>query len=287
MDINKMKDIVYDIFDKENIGDNKIFPITFREYYNNYYYDNKLLLLINNSINGYNDLDGNIFIFLDRFNKLLNRDYNFICFLETCYHEIRHSKQLLMNSYSYDKFLIDMDLYVKNIGLFNKYKYLFCHNSYSFEIGANIYGIEKAIEYLKDNYCDIYYNNKNYIDKRELYYKFDYYNYDARMVFSNFINVLRRYNYVNDYLDISPVISIILNRDYSFKSFHEIYNDIRFNYLDDRLCSLILSNNLYLNEVYNNNCSEDELDILRYYISYGNKLDINRKYMVRELNKKL
>ena len=47
-----MKDIVYDIFDKENIGDNKIFPITFREYYNNYYYDNKLLLLINNNING-------------------------------------------------------------------------------------------------------------------------------------------------------------------------------------------------------------------------------------------
>ncbi len=84
-----------------------------------------------------------IVIFLNRIDKIEKVD-NIFQLARTCYHEVRHSIQQNFDNYSYEGFLRNIDLLRTN-----KIYYQVEHDSFSFEIGANLYGISKAKEYIK------------------------------------------------------------------------------------------------------------------------------------------
>lgn len=104
----------------------------------------------------------------------------------TLYHEIRHLMQSNFDILSYDNTLAymeyilmdDFDLYTSS----DKY-----HDSISYEIGANIYSIDKTKKYLEENYHDEYMKIKLFIDLSFNKYYFEYLQYDSVSLFYNFM----------------------------------------------------------------------------------------------------
>ena len=296
INIDDMRKIAYELFEVEKVKfgcDVNIFPLTFNRYFFNYLlnincsFEKRLFYFIIpfiSGVDGYFDSLGNIVIFLNKFSGFGKRDSDFIDFLETCYHEFRHCQQLNFDSFKYDGFLIDMESFIKK---YDGCNYFFNHNSYSYEIGANLYGIRMARDYVIRNYPMMYEKNRKLIDKKEIVYEIDYYNYDAVSVFEKFVFSLRKSNYCGLISDISPVLSVFMNDDYSFRNFNSIMKDDRFKELDERICSLIISSNVFLESICMDSLGKNELCLLRYYINYCKEINCNRKVMINNLLNKL
>lgn len=100
--------------------------------------------------------------------------------LKTSYHEIRHSVQLTFDRYSYERFLCDIENFFIMCNLGRDYKHN--HDSYSFEIGANLYGTRMAKEYLMNNYPLIYEKDKVVIEAIEKRYMNDLSSEEVQMI---------------------------------------------------------------------------------------------------------
>lgn len=171
LSMEDMKKISHEII--EELGQPSIelnvFPLTFVEYYNDYVFNKKYNLIKMASYStipliadGFNDSKGNIVIFLNRINKIEKIEHKIFRLAQICYHEARHSMQQKFDNYSYDGFLRDIDHFLKT-----NIDYTLEHNKYSFEIGANLYAVRKAKEYLKTRYPDLYKKHKDEIEKLE------------------------------------------------------------------------------------------------------------------------
>ena len=199
--------------------------------------------------------------------------------LKTCYHEIRHSIQLTFDRYSYERFLSDIENFFIKCNLGKDYKYN--HDSYSFEIGANLYGTRMAKEYLMNNYPLIYEKDKEAIAAIEARYQNDYLIYNPsyaidrvlpriRVVIAFGNNELVKHDFIKN---ISPVLSIFLNEDGSFKRLSEVMNDERYQELDKRIVYAMFSSLSFLKEVkYISDLSFEEVQIIADAMDYTNEL---------------
>lgn len=162
--IKEKKKIAKEIMDSEskkygiNIG---IRPITFIDIINpklfkdgNYTIDKRrsdLRNYIDFNCGGYNDLKGTTVIFLNKLEGISLKKMNSVYLLaNACYHEARHSAQQHFDKYSYAKFLLDIEKFFMRKNSYRHYRYN--HDEYFSEIGANLYGVRMAREYLKKNY---------------------------------------------------------------------------------------------------------------------------------------
>lgn len=203
-----------------------IFPLTFIEYYKDYVFNkryNLIKIAVYSSLplvaGGFNDLKGNTVIFLNRINKLEKIENKVFRLAQVCYHEARHSVQKTFDEYSYDRFLGDIDMYLQR-----NMDYTLEHDKYSFEIGANIYGVEKAKEYLKIKYPELYEKHKEEIEKLEKKYQLDYMTYDLSDTVERTIQLFKLNKLINNKIikrkslkEVSPVLEIFLNEDGRFK----------------------------------------------------------------------
>lgn len=195
--------------------------------------------------------------------------------LKTSYHEIRHSVQLTFNKYSYERFLRDVEAFFIKCDLGRDYKYN--HDSYSFEIGANLYGTRMAKEYLMNNYPLIYEKDKGIIELIEKRYMDDYLMYNSSYTVDRvlpWIRIIGVFSKNDENMkSISPVLSMFLNGDGSFKRPSEVMNDEKYQGLDKRIVYAMFSSLSFLKELkYMNDLSFEEISIVNEAMNYTNDL---------------
>lgn len=195
--------------------------------------------------------------------------------LKTSYHEIRHSVQLTFDRYSYEKFLCDIENFFIKCNLGRDYKHN--HDSYSFEIGANLYGTRMAKEYLMNKYPLIYEKDKAVIELIEKRYMNDYLLYNPSYTIDRVLPWIKISSVFsnNDKTvnNISPVLSIFLNEDVSFKRPSEVMNDEKYQGLDKRIVYAMFSSLSFLKELkYMNDLSFEEINIVTDAMDYTNNL---------------
>ncbi len=195
--------------------------------------------------------------------------------LKTSYHEIRHSVQLTFNKYSYERFLRDVEDFFIKCDLGRDYKYN--HDSYSFEIGANLYGTRMAKEYLMNNYPLIYEKDKGIIELIEKRYMDDYLLYNPSYTIDRVLPWIRISSVFSkndeNIKSISPVLGIFLNGDGSFKRPSEVMSNEKYQELDKRIVYAMFSSLSFLKELkYMNDLSFEEISIVMDAMDYTNDL---------------
>ena len=195
--------------------------------------------------------------------------------LKTSYHEIRHSVQLTFNKYSYEKFLRDIEDFFIKCDLGRDYKYN--HDSYSFEIGANLYGTRMAKEYLMNNYPLIYEKDKGIIELIEKRYMDDYLLYNPSYTVDRVLPRIRiacSFSKNDENIkSISPVLSLFLNGDGSFKRPSEVMSNEKYQGLDKRIVYAMFSSLSFLKELkYMNDLSFEEISIVMDAMDYTSEL---------------
>ena len=195
--------------------------------------------------------------------------------LKTSYHEIRHSVQLTFNKYSYEKFLRDIEVFFIKCDLGRDYKYN--HDSYSFEIGANLYGTRMAKEYLMNNYPLIYEKDKGIIELIEKRYMDDYLLYNPSYTVDRVLPRIRiacSFSKNDENIkSISPVLSLFLNGDGSFKRPSEVMSNEKYQGLDKRIVYAMFSSLSFLKDLkHMDNLSPEEINIINEAIDYTSEL---------------
>ena len=206
--------------------------------------------------------------------------------LKTSYHEIRHSVQLTFNKYSYERFLRDVEDFFIKCDLGRDYKYN--HDSYSFEIGANLYGTRMAKEYLMNNYPLIYEKDKGIIELIEKRYMDDYllynpsYTVDRVLPWIRIIGVFSKND--ENIKSISPVLGIFLNGDGSFKRPSEVMSNDKYQELDKRIVYAMFSSLSFLKELkYMNDLSSEEVQMIMDAMDYTNDLCVMQMKFYNEI----
>lgn len=291
--IKEKKKIAKEIMDSEskkygiNIG---IRPITFIDIINpklfkdgNYTIDKRrsdLRNYIDFNCGGYNDLKGTTVIFLNKLEGISLKKMNSVYLLaNACYHEARHSAQQHFDKYSYAKFLLDIEKFFMRKNSYRHYRYN--HDEYFSEIGANLYGVRMAREYLKKNYPLIYEKEKEKIDEREERFLVDYKLYDAfyfidkvMPLIKNAIPLYEDANVKRNFVDdISPVLSIFLKDNGSFKRPSDVINNDKYQELDKRIWYIIFSSLSFLDDLEKfGDLSQEEVSVINEAIEYAARL---------------
>lgn len=230
---------------------------------------------------GYNNFKGTMVVFVDKLLRsfVAKRISSIFMLANVCYHEARHSAQKTFDRYSYESFLRDIEQFYRKVGGNRDYKKH--HDSYSFEIGANLYGIRMASEYLKKYNLEVYEKFKDKIDRVEQQYEEDYKMYNASYTIDRVIprirvasafgdNEIIKYDFIKD---TSPVLGIFLNGDGSFKRPSEVMNDEKYQDLDKRIVYAMFSSLSFLRDLeHMDNLSLEEVSIVNEAIDYTSEL---------------
>lgn len=172
--------------------------------------------------------------------------------LKTMYHEKRHYLQYETKNNSFESIMQQIEIYLK-VSLYGSFKYLTKHDNWYFEIDANNYGVNMALDYYKNNLQDDNVDLKylEYLQKR---YLRDYLLYD----FDNFFTMY------NTYLEKLPIRNYLLNKCFKdtkemtwykvlygnenkLKSVEDILNNPLINDIDSKFINLVLTSK-YLNK---------------------------------------
>lgn len=279
IDTKVMKKIAHEIIKSELNKYNSeinIKPLTMIEYYNNYILKNNVKLQKKAFLSflplvarGFNDPEnGDTVIFLQSMNKIKRIDKKIFVLVEACYHEIRHNIQQKFNKYSYKGFLFDIDFFLRKTE--SVYKYFMNHSNYSFEIGANLYGLRKAKDYLMEKYPSLYKLHEKEIEEIEKMYNFDYMTYDACDNINHAIQLYRELPESSLILaeDISPTLEIFIDDEKNFKSVEEILEHEKFKNLDLKIVYAFLSCESFLEETFAHELTDREAKILKESLIY-------------------
>ena len=315
IDVLELKKVAYEIVreEEERTGIKlKMYPVTFIEYYSDYIFKGKFNLIkkgiysvypiMYSRVLGFNDLHGDTVIFLNRIGKI-KKDYNSLFWVAyMCYHEFRHSEQRTFERDSYASFLYDIESFIIMYDSFGAENYYLEHDKYSFEIGASIYGVNKAKEFLKMKRPDLYEKEKENISEIMKRVSINYYTYDASLVFDKFLETYLNFcksnnkNYKSHNLfSINPILRIFFDENFEYKKMSEIVNDYEFMDLDIRIGAAIFSSKSFLKNIEFQNLGNKEFlilyDNLKFLKSiynnqrltlekiYGNCNDLSEKYV--------
>lgn len=285
LDIKKMKDIVQDIIGEEFRNNNinvNVFPLTFVEYYKGFEEREGRKFKLYDALKyvgcrGYYEVGkGNFYVCLENFDYILKLD-SYFKLAKTVYHEYRHRMQEDFDEYSYEGFLRD----VENCIVFNnRFDYKLNHDSYSFEIGANMYALSKAKEYMKRKYLELYEKEKSYIDSVEQRYIIDYLSYDAADTIEMFIILMKlradRYGEFDDLGEVNPILDIFLDCNNGFRKVSEIMSNAKFKLLDQRIISAMFSCRTFLDGLDMESLSLEELEVVSNALEYTNNVYKNQ-----------
>ena len=294
-----MKKISHEIIDDEfktaNINDG-IFPVTIIEYYHNHVFKQKLKL--NQTIHRlkvpfyaggyYSQEDSETVIFLNHINKIINPGKKIFRLAIVCYHEARHSIQKTFDKYSYEGFLRDIDNYIRSSTPKDYSEY---HDMHSYEIGANLYSVFKAKEYLKNKYPEYYEQQKEEIHQLEQRYYHDYMTYDASDTVERMFQTIKskmrihKATKIKSMDKISPILEMFFDENFSYKSIHEIIKHEKFSTLDKRIIYAVLSSKSFLENLTLSNLTEEELNLLSEALQYTNSMYQNQLKSIERVSK--
>lgn len=288
--VTTMKKIVYDIMKSESElylkqynEDINVFPVTFVEFYHDLIVDNhyklvdkfKMAFVPMETSAFYQTSADRIIIFLNQYKNSFQGNAPNFNFIFMCYHEARHVMQRRFNMYSYDSFLNELDSNIKNCSFNN---YMLHHDEFSFEIGANMYGVEKAKKYMMKNFPSQYELEKENISIKEENYQFNYFTYDSCDTVDFAIQIMKDNKY--DFRKATFPFSIFYNSDLSYKSIDDIMSNDLCQRLDKRCLYAIFSSNSFLEQVDISSLSYEEKSILIESLEYYKNIYFNQlKYL--------
>lgn len=296
LDIKKMKEIAHDIIGEESKKNNisvNVFPLTFVEYFSGFEKREGRKFKLYDAVRyvkyrgyfkyNYND----IYICLKSPTNIVLVD-NYYEFVKLCYHEFRHRMQDYFYKYSYEVFLKSMEDIIRTASSFD---YDLKHDDYSFEIGANMYAVQKAKEYIKKKYPELYEKEKYYIDMMEQSYMIDYLSYDASDIVDRYIQAVRkieaRESKKHERVFTSKsdsTLGIFFNEDNTFKKVSEIINHDEFKLLDQRIVSAMFSCRTFLDGLDMDNLSLEELEVVSNALQYTSTIYKNQTNSLSKLN---
>ena len=291
LDTQQMKKIAQEIFEEESQKyglDDSFFPLTFIEYYSNFIKTGNFNLIRTGGVirpfhvGGINNITkGTIIIFLSHVKKIKKIEKRYYRLATFCYHELRHSMQAKFDEFSYEGFLFDISNFAR-VSL--PMDYSFEHDIYSYEIGAYLYGIRRAKDFLKNKYPSLYEKEKDDIEKEEKKYLEKYMLYDAADTFDIALSSIRNKRMS---LEINkkvhyPLFDIFLKEDGSFRKISEMISDERFATLDYRIVAAVLSSKTFLRETNIEDLSLECLEVLNKALSYTNKVYQNQERFLEE-----
>lgn len=214
----------------------------------------------------YNQEKNIIVVFKDK-HKKDNENDEIIDFLITIYHEIRHVFQENKLNIPEENFIFDIEF----LAMYNNDDVLKTYNnnaefhkSFYFEIDSDIYAISKAKEYIEKNNIEnfnkeIFEKKKNSIIHRYISYNFDYFLETA-------LNSIKNKNEIDVHnlskTNIVDILQLFFNDKAMFKNLDKIINNERLLSIDVNITKLLLSSNLFLENLDINNLSDKSKFIL-------------------------
>ena len=271
---------------KENNLDTTFYVLTLQEfdkYREIYGYDE------NEKDSFYDESNNIVYIILDDIYK--NKTTDLFNLIMSCYHEIRHVIQTKFAKTTYEGFLNFID----NVNSKNNFDYDISHNGYSFEIGANLYGIGKTKEYMLNNFPSEYELAFEKIKWIEKICKSEYLVFNASSRFNMFIINLKKYmkqglvrwkeqpKKVDHDLIILDEFSLFLNYDGTLKNINEITSNKNFKKFDKKIIYAIFSSNSFLDSININRLSLSELALVEKSINYTSLLNQKQVKWRKEL----
>lgn len=292
----EMKKIISDVvsdYKKNNDIDISIRLVTKKEFYQEflrmkkykYYKVLDYLKLPFTSAAITEELSKNIYIFLDAFSKYEDREIAIYKLVNYCYHEIRHREQYEFLPYSYEKFLSDLENFYRRI---YSEDYQINHNKYSFEIGANLFSLDRTMKYLNRYYKEVCTNSK-VLDMYNRKYEeniFNYFTYDLENIINKVIDynrLISKYYFKKGEIfnssTISPVLKIFFYSNGEFKSINSIINNPNFSKLDEKIFFMIIASRYYKEVIDSGKIrlTKEEDYIYKYANAYQEKIKNNQK----------
>lgn len=236
------------------------------------------------------DINDSIDIVYNSKNFLSNRETKIFDLIFCCYHEIRHREQSNFSSYSYSGFLRDLEYFLNNIDISN-----YRENSYTFsyEIGANLYAIDKTSRYLYKNYPKIYNSKREILEKKYNGTIINYLLYNSEAIINNSIILYEYMLSINksrkiDSDFVSPVFKMFFEDDGTLKTIKEIVNDPDFSKLDKRIFYEIVGSSYFVEDIVRNKkLAEEEKNIFDKVLEYKRNIFSNQQKCYMEYKKKL
>lgn len=308
--VQRLKDLALEIASKqEQENDIKIDikPMTIVEYYKSDTFKKDLILT---DEHGYKSLDLSVlkypFIYdafyeIDRKdiivfikNKIAiktNSDLAYIDFIIAIYHEIKHQLQYKdrekITKLDFETFAFDIEILVQ---YFNPKHYNQHHGQNFMEIEANLYGVNNAIKYLKEeNSLNEF--NESHLNKLNEAYELDLKNYDFQKFFRMFNEIVM----TNDQIETDELpgwFEIFYNDDKTIKNIDEILKHEDIGHVDKRFLEAFFSSAHFLESIkFENFESKYQIIILNsikntYYNEITREKSINRAYESEFMHKK-
>jgi len=214
----------------------------------------------------YNQEKNIIVLFKDK-HKKDNESDKLIDILITTYHEIRHVFQENRLNTPEENFIFDIEFLAmyNNDDILKTYNNnAYFHKSFFFEIDADIYGATKTKEYIENN--DIKLFNKEDFEKKKNSTVHRYISYNFDYFLESALNSVKNKNVVDvhnkDKTDIVNILQLFFNDKRMFKQLDEIINDKRLLSINVNITKLLLSSNLFLENLDIDNLSDKAKYIL-------------------------
>lgn len=233
---------------------------------------------LDQAIAHYNKSINTIIIFIDRIlKKYKTPEKQLVVSMISCFHEVRHVIQDKFDEYSFESFLKNIEDYYNMI---DPDDYIDNQDYYSYEIGANLYAIDKTIYFLKKIDKETFEKEKMFLYGLRSKYFENYYSYNVLKYFEPVVQNIKENRYVPDY----KILKIFFNDDGTTKKVEEIIKDENYKKLDKRIVYYIFSSNAFSN--YIEQGKDEELELISNSISYVmNVLNNQEKYILKKKNK--
>ena len=301
LSLRDIKSIAHNILDEELSSHDlkaNIMPYTFVEYSGSRTLRKRTIFkkiskwIKGHSVGGFYKASTNdIVIFIDRIKKIKKFDKQIFKLAFICYHEARHREQAEFSPHSYEGFMDFTD----RLDIFD---YGLAHDSFSLEIGANLYGTRKAKEYMLKKYPQEYESQKEYITLLEQIYYYQYLTYDAPVRIDAALASIKLMNSISKIKatkkevkkntkikQYEAIYAIFLNEDLTFKSIDEIINNKDFIKLDKKIIYAMFSSKSFLSTLDLDALSQNGLQILHESLAYTCSLDAKQIEWQKELQK--
>lgn len=191
--------------------------------------------------------------------------------LVTLYHEKKHHKQKLELSNSFDSILYQLETNLK-LSIYGLIKYQKQHNKWYFEIDANNYGVNKAIEYYKNNPQDEYYDME-YLYKYKKIYEYNQYTYDFDAFFTEYNIYKNKFGFISNIKNtLSNMIlknknmewhQVLYGNNNTLNSVEEIINNPLIDKIDPKFINYVLTSRYLNHTIDHSKLNSNTLDRLK------------------------
>lgn len=215
---------------------------------------------------GYNDSFGKSVIFEDYIISCDNESIGVLNLVSSCYHELRHGMQRSFSKNCYEGFIISIEdlmhrTYPKDYNNF--------HDSYYFEIDANLYGVINAKRFIYNNFPELYSESERIIRNLVNRYYHDLKIYDPTFCLDvmfkkiSLSSLEERKKIVSHF---PKVMRVFMTDCGEFKSISQMLEERIINFVDKKIVMTVITSRGFLNSIDFDSLDSYEFDFLYEFI---------------------